>query len=286
MLFRSALVIGPSQTFALSSLDRESSPHGVTVVATSFQIAGCLGTSLAIGVYNALTTRRLGGGSELLDASVLGFRGAAGLVALAAVVGVVLALAAGRAARAARVVRAASAAGQVRSVADLMWTDVYALSTGQNVLQALQMFTERGISGAPVLHADGSLAGFLSDGDVMRYLSAEHPSSTNIYSFAVGEPDDLEEALSDLVSLPVMRLATPDVVTVDVDASIADAVAILSDKHLKKVPVVRGGSGEVAGIVSRSAVNRLAVSSCLASRAEQAQAGEGRVGAGREPQAV
>lgn len=42
-----ALVIGPSQTFALSSLDRDSAPHGVTVVSTSFQIAGCVGTSLA-----------------------------------------------------------------------------------------------------------------------------------------------------------------------------------------------------------------------------------------------
>src|SRR5699024_6712599 len=34
-----AFVIGPSQTFALGSLDRETSPHGVTVVSTGFQIA-------------------------------------------------------------------------------------------------------------------------------------------------------------------------------------------------------------------------------------------------------
>lgn len=32
--------------------DRE---HGVTVVSTSFQIAGCVGTSLAAGVYGALS---------------------------------------------------------------------------------------------------------------------------------------------------------------------------------------------------------------------------------------
>ena len=82
-----SLVIGPSQTFALSSLDRESSPHGVTVVSTSFQIAGCLGTSLAIGVYNALTTLGLENGSDLLGASTLGFRGAAALVAFTSVIG-------------------------------------------------------------------------------------------------------------------------------------------------------------------------------------------------------
>ncbi|WP_413451226.1 MFS transporter [Georgenia phoenicis] len=129
-----ALVIGPSQTFALSSLDRESSPHGVTVVATSFQVAGCLGTSLAIGVYNAVTTRGLDGGAELLGASTSGFRGAAALVALASVVGVVLAVAAGRAARTARAARAAAEAREPgHAVVDLMKTDVYALSRGRRV---------------------------------------------------------------------------------------------------------------------------------------------------------
>lgn len=285
-----SLVIGPSQTFALSSLDRESSPHGVTVVSTSFQIAGCLGTSLAIGVYNALTTLGLENGSDLLGASILGFRGAAALVALTSVIGIILAFAATKAARAARAARAAEAeetieSGRARTVVDLMKTDVYALSTEQNVLEALQMFTERGISGAPVLRPDGSLAGFLSDGDVMRYLSAEHPSSTNIYSFAIGESDDLEDALADLVSLPVMRLATREVVTVDANASIADAVAVLSDKHLKKVPVVRGENGPVTGIVSRSAVNRLAISSYLASREGQVQPADHETGtAERQPQ--
>lgn len=271
-----ALVIGPSQTFALSSLDRRSSPHGVTVVSTSFQIAGCLGTSLAIGAYNAMTTLGLESGSDLLGASTLGFRGAATLVAVVSVIGIVLAVAASRTARAARAARPAEAegtteSGRPRTVVGLMKTDVYALSTEQNVLEALQMFTERGISGAPVLDPDGSLAGFLSDGDVMRYLSAEHPSSTNIYSFAIGESDDLEDALADLVTLPVTRLATREVVTVDANASIADAVAVLADKHLKKVPVVRDENGPVIGIVSRSAVNRLAISSYLASREAQVQ---------------
>lgn len=67
-----------------------------------------------------------------------------------------------------------------------------------------------------------------------------------------------------------MRLATREVVTVDASASIADAVAVLSDEHLEKVPVVRGEGGPMIGIVSRSAINRLAISSYLASRGESA----------------
>lgn len=48
----SALIIGPVQSFALSHLEPELNPHGVTVMSTGFQIAGCIGSSLFAGVYS------------------------------------------------------------------------------------------------------------------------------------------------------------------------------------------------------------------------------------------
>lgn len=303
-----AFVIGPAQTFALSHLDRETSPHGVTVVSTSFQIAGCVGTSLAAGVYGALSAARLESGGSELSSLLLGFRSAVALVAATSVIGIMLAFLAYRSKRRNRndqVVRndrgdaagdigpstasmddatdrsAASAGPVERSVASadittnrvdpttvaaIMKSEVFALSANQSVLEALRTFTDRGISGAPVLDTDGVLAGFLSDGDVMRYLSAAHPSSTSIYSFAIGAEDDLGRAMADLADLNVMRLATREVITIDVDASIADAVAALSDAKLKKVPVVAGVGGPMVGIVSRSGINRMAVAGYLRER--------------------
>lgn len=145
-----------------------------------------------------------------------------------------------------------------------MKTDVYTLSTEDTALDALRLFAERGISGAPILDDDGRLAGFLSDGDVMRYLSAAHPSSTSIYSFAIGADDDLEQAMAYLAELNVMRIATLQVITLTVGTSLADAVATLSDERLKKVPVVDGDL--IVGIVSRSAINRLAIAGYLRTR--------------------
>ena len=277
-----AFIIGPSQTFALSHLDRETSPHGVTVVSTSFQIAGCVGTSLGAGIYGALSAGRLGAGADEIDALLTGLHGSVALVVLTSVIGIILAIAAYRSVRTNHADRNAATAsagvddevgskaesGSDGTVSSIMKTDVFALSTDQTVLEALQTFTGRGISGAPVLDSDGSLAGFLSDGDVMRYLSAAHPSSTSIYSFAIGAEDDLEHALSDLSSLGVMRLATREVITIDAGASIAEAVAALSDAHLKKVPVIDASDGRVVGIVSRSAINRLAIGSYLHTRAD------------------
>lgn len=94
-----AFVIGPAQTFALSRLDRETSPHGVTVVSTSFQVAGCVGTSLAAGVYEALSGANLAAGHSELDSLLAGFRGSVGLVVLTSVVGIVLAVFAYRSVR-------------------------------------------------------------------------------------------------------------------------------------------------------------------------------------------
>ncbi|MGO1183473.1 MAG: MFS transporter [Micrococcaceae bacterium] len=87
-----AFAIGPAQTFALGSLDREVSSHGVTVVATSFQIAGCVGTSLGAGVYSMLANAGLATGASSEEALLTGFHGAAALVAVTSLIGVVLAL--------------------------------------------------------------------------------------------------------------------------------------------------------------------------------------------------
>lgn len=261
-----AFVIGPAQTFALSSLDRETSPHGVTVVSTSFQIAGSVGTSLATGIYGALAAARAAEGQDV--ALLSGFRGSVALVVVTSLIGIVLAFLAHRKKAATPVTE--PAAPQSNTVESIMKTDVYTLSSGQTVLSALQTFAERGVSGAPIVHRDGSLVGFLSDGDVMRYLSAAHPSSTSIYSFTIGADDDLQQAMADLGNLNVLKLATPDVLSIDADASVADAVAALSEAHIKKVPVLRGT--EIVGIISRSAINRMAITNYLSSQEEHLQA--------------
>jgi len=77
--------------------------------------------------------------------------------------------------------------------------------------------------------------------------------------------------MSDLAELNVMKIATRDVICISAGASIADAVATLSDQRLKKVPVVDAEGGRPVGIVSRSAINRFAIAGYLRSREEPQQ---------------
>ncbi|MCI9638595.1 MFS transporter [Anaerovoracaceae bacterium 41-7] len=56
----SALIIGPVQSFALAKLSPQENPHGVTVMSTGFQIAGCIGSSLFSGVFGLFASEAQG----------------------------------------------------------------------------------------------------------------------------------------------------------------------------------------------------------------------------------
>jgi DHA2 family lincomycin resistance protein-like MFS transporter len=88
----SALIIGPVQGYALARLAPSMAPHGVTVMSTGFQLAGCIGSSLMTGIYSAVLAGRMAGGEQLEAAASSGFL-AAGLVTAAfAVAGFALVL--------------------------------------------------------------------------------------------------------------------------------------------------------------------------------------------------
>jgi DHA2 family lincomycin resistance protein-like MFS transporter len=88
----SALIIGPVQSLALSHLAPEQNPHGVTILSTGFQIAGCIGASLFTGVYSKITAMGMTSDAPMNEAAGAGFLAAGILTAVFALVGLVLAV--------------------------------------------------------------------------------------------------------------------------------------------------------------------------------------------------
>lgn len=66
-----------------------------------------------------------------------------------------------------------------------MWEDVYALSPNDTIRNALHMFVDKRISGAPLLSDDRTLAGFVSDGDVLDVIGDSVPAFTTPYALLV-----------------------------------------------------------------------------------------------------
>lgn len=249
----SALVIGPVQSFALSKLPPELNPHGVTVMSTGFQIAGCIGSSVFVGVYSLV------GAGVAAD----GMLASGALVGACAAVGFALALWIGRNAKSPVVAKRAARGGESAAqatLASVMKTDVFTVSPETSVAAAMRLFAEKGISGAPVVDAEGRVAGFVSDGDIMASLADQVPAFKSAWSFVVEcDNDDFGATVRSALALPVGAIATKRVISVDVEDDLGEVARVLAERHLKKAPVLDGGV--MVGVINRSNIAKYALES-------------------------
>lgn len=277
----SALIIGPVQSYALSKLSPEMNPHGVTVMSTGFQIAGCIGSSVFVGVYAAVGAGQAASGASAIDAMSAGMLASGVLIGVVALVGFVLALwirsnakkpvsmapqaqegawageAQGAAAATAGIATAANALVQI------MKTDVYTLPEDSTVLDAMKLFMERGISGVPVVDDRLQVVGFISDGDVMACLADQVPAFKSAWSFIVErENEDFDRTLKETMDMNIGELSRKKVISVNVDDDLGEVTRVLSENHLKKAPVLNGN--KMVGIINRSNITKYAIDQYLA----------------------
>ena len=260
-----AFITGPVQTFGLSQLEPELNPHGVTVFSTGFQVAGCIGSSLFTGIYSARVAGRLAAGAAERAALGSGFTLAVLLAAVFALLGIVLALYARRYStrRAAAEARTRAALPESPLQA-LMETDVYTIRSDATLLEAMRLIVEKKISGTPVVNDAGDLVGFISDGDIMRYLARTHPKFTTVYFLAAlySPENGFDRKLAQLLHLNVMDLAARTVHTVDINDGLDEVCRVLMEHSLKKAPVM--DRGRMVGIINRSNITKYAIETCLA----------------------
>lgn len=148
------------------------------------------------------------------------------------------------------------------TLAAVMETDPYTLPATARVEEAIRLLMDRKVSGMPVVDEAGRAVGFISDGDIMRYLADRHPLVTSAYSaIMLANEGSFDERLRELIALPVSAIATEGVVGVPVDASLEEACNLLAQHKLKKVPVLE--AGRVVGTVNRSDVLRYAMGSLV-----------------------
>jgi CBS domain-containing protein len=113
------------------------------------------------------------------------------------------------------------------------------------------------ISGLPVVNEKNEIVGYVSDGDIMRYIGKHDDRIVDsFYWIAVIKGDDgnFEERERELLDLNVMSIATKKVIKVSWDEEIENIASILGKKQIKKLPVER--NGVLVGIISRGDVIR------------------------------
>lgn len=121
------------------------------------------------------------------------------------------------------------------NASDVMNTPIVAASTKASAREVALYMLLGGFSGVPILDKDGSLAGIVTEVDLLRTLRAG----------------------KSLESTPVDEIMTRDVVTVNVDTPLEEIMKALESERILRVPVMENGT--MVGIVSRPDLLRAAV---------------------------
>lgn len=137
-------------------------------------------------------------------------------------------------------------------IADVMNPRPAYIGEHATVRDAIKIMRKHNTSGVPIVDADMHVVGFISDGDILKYLSNQggqyFTDGTNFYSMV--DQDDFWKRLGSLLELDAMKLATKQVISIEGDENVEKAFKTLSEKRIKKVPVLY--EGKLVGALSRS----------------------------------
>lgn len=139
-------------------------------------------------------------------------------------------------------------------VTEVMTRDVVTLTADQTIEEAVATLNERGISGAPVVDADGRLVGLLDDTDLILSEARLHAPTTveilGAYITLPGERHRFSQELRHALGQFVGDVMDDDPVSVRETATVEDVATLVVDREVSRVPVV-DRDRRLVGIVTR-----------------------------------
>ncbi len=268
-LFSLSLVNMPISTWGMNALPDKLVNHGTSVQNTFRQVAGSLGTAIIVSTSTA-ASNSVAGSTDATTAGVFGIHMAFVVATALCVIGFVLTVA---------LVRnkpgdeaAADEGDAHKSVLEqIMKRDVFTLPETATVAEAMQLLVDNHISAAPLVDEAGKPTGFISDGDIMRYLSKRGQmimdpvvmivQTVDAYADHAGFAQKLEK----LMGMRASDIGAKGIIGVSIHADLPEVCRVLGENHLKKVPVL--DDGVIVGVINRSDITHFSMEKYLAERA-------------------
>lgn len=136
--------------------------------------------------------------------------------------------------------------------ADLMTSFVVTVRPDATIEYAAQLMLQYRISGLPVTDSDGAVLGIVTESDLLRRAeTGTEKRHARWVSLLIG-PGRLAQEYVRTHGRKVAEVMTDRVFTVTPETPLADLVALMETRHVKRVPVV--DQGRLVGIVSRADV--------------------------------
>ncbi|MDN4508002.1 MDR family MFS transporter [Gordonibacter sp. RACS_AR49] len=280
-LFSLSLVNMPITTWGMNALDNELVNHGTSVNNTFRQVAGSLGTAIIVSA-STIATNASARVMTPTQASIFGIDVAFALAGVLCLIGfvMVVALVKNKPGETAELDKDNARRTVLESI---MKRDVFTLPSNATVAEAMKLLVDKHISAAPLVNAEGKAVGFVSDGDIMRYLSKRSTMMMDPVVMIMQTVDtdggnkDFARKLDELMGMQALSIGAKGIIGVDVHADLPEVCRVLGENHLKKVPVL--DDGQVVGVINRSDITHYSMEQYLAERGDEALAagsGEGQ----------
>jgi CBS domain-containing protein len=133
---------------------------------------------------------------------------------------------------------------------DVMVSPVFTVKPTSSVREAAKIFIERRISAVPVVDAQGSLVGIISEGDLMRRSETGTERKHSWWLDAFTSDETLAAEYTKAHARKVADVMTRQVITAKPDTPLHEIATLLEKNSIKRVPIVEGG--QLVGIVSRA----------------------------------
>ena len=137
------------------------------------------------------------------------------------------------------------------SVGDVMRGEWPTLEPDDTVEAAIRLFSESGVSGAPVVEG-GELVGILTEGDlIFRDAEIKAPGFLEILGgmIPLGNWNEYQQEVLKSVGVTVREVMTEDVQTVSPEMPLSEAATMMADERRKLLPVA--GERKLYGVLSR-----------------------------------
>ncbi len=134
---------------------------------------------------------------------------------------------------------------------DVMSGGVMSVKADASALEAASLLVNTRVSAMPVLDEQGVMVGIVTEANLLPYTALQLARDK-------AGTEGIDAAADGLRSRRVTEVMTANVVSVDENAPLDDVIALMIDKHIKRLPVRRGQS--IVGIVSRVDVLRVIAS--------------------------
>lgn len=255
-------LVTPLNTWGINSLDNRVIQHANALQNTLNQVGASLGTAILVSL--SATSTFLFPEMPALEQAMAGDRIAfvfTAFIMIVMLLVIVFKVKDGKkepsAAERANALRMPTKADDHIAVDLAMNKQPYFVHSSDSIRKVAQILATDKTSGVPVVDDHMKVIGFISDGDIMKYIGRSEGAvlDATLMLYRATDDENFMQRVAELLDLNVMRIATKGAISVESGSELDEACRLLAEKRIKKAPVVNE-DGTLVGSLSRSDVIR------------------------------